>query len=246
MSNKTLIPVIIILSLITIGVASLTQLNKASGKVVMNSSSEVVSSVKSQVVSSSSSVLSQVSSSDVFSSQKVAESVKAESKVAVPQYVKDYLNCPTKFTAVDKFYFRLGIYKDIGDTEYKYLCVPQNVVDECSKLPGGMAYGFKYNKGYKLESLSEGIKKYGRDAIIEEGKYYCNQYTEGWTIFSDGYPVDRCPESIQNNSLIVSRNDFNNYSNDDLAGMSWIDCYPISLNLFTEQERKVIVEKLKY
>jgi hypothetical protein len=81
MSNKTLIPVIIILSLITIGVASLTQLNKVPGKVGVNPSSEVVSSVKSQVVSSSSLIPAQVSSSSVVSSeQRVAESVKVESQ----------------------------------------------------------------------------------------------------------------------------------------------------------------------
>jgi hypothetical protein len=246
MSNKYLLPIIIILSLITIGVASLTQLNKTDQKVAMNSSLTAVSSIKALVVSSSGLVQTS-SSSDVSSNQKVVESVKVDSSIAItsfPQYVKDYLNCSTKFTAVDKFYFRLGIYKDIGDSEYKYLCVPQNVVDECSQGSGGIVYGTKSNKGGELTPTPDGLKKYGRDAIIGEGKYYCNQYTEGWSIFSMGYPVDRCTESVKEESLIVYRNNFNKYSND--GGESWIDCYPVPLKLFTDEERKVISEKLKY
>jgi hypothetical protein len=85
MSNKTLIPVIIILSLITIGVASLIQLSKVPEKVAMNTSSEVVSSVKSQVVSSSSSVQIVNSSSVASSAQKVVESVGVESLKAESQ-----------------------------------------------------------------------------------------------------------------------------------------------------------------
>jgi hypothetical protein len=84
MSNKFLIPLIIILSLITIGVASLTQLNKGSGKVTINQSSEVISSLKTEAMYSSSSVQTQVYASSVVSSaQKVMESVKVESQPVI-------------------------------------------------------------------------------------------------------------------------------------------------------------------
>jgi hypothetical protein len=88
MSNKFLIPLIIVLSLITIGVASLTQLNKTPEKVAMNKSSEIVSSVKTQIVSSSSSAQSQTSSSVISSAQKVVESVKTESQTTIPNTEK--------------------------------------------------------------------------------------------------------------------------------------------------------------
>ncbi len=56
MTNKILIPLIVFLSLITIGVASLSQLNKSPEKVALNTSLVTLSSVKSQVVISSSAV----------------------------------------------------------------------------------------------------------------------------------------------------------------------------------------------
>ena len=81
MTNKFIIPLIVVLSLITIGVVSLTQLNKSSEKVALNTSSATVSSVKPQVVIGSSSIQG-ISSVAVSSSQKVEES-KVESVVTV-------------------------------------------------------------------------------------------------------------------------------------------------------------------
>ena len=88
MSNKILVLIIVVLALITIGVASLTQLNKSPEKLAMNSSSEITSSVKAQIVSRSSLAQSQTSSSVVYSAQKVVESVKVESQTVVPNSPK--------------------------------------------------------------------------------------------------------------------------------------------------------------
>ncbi len=166
MTNKILIPLIVVLSLITIGVVSLTQLNKSPEKVAVVTSPAIESSVKSQVAISSSSV--QTLSSVVSSIIQKAEESKVGGVVTVeslksPQYVQDYLNCPTKFSSkVSKNYFRLGIYKDTGDKEYRYLCVPENILDECSKYKGGTSFGFNHNKGYPLETQQELINTYGR------------------------------------------------------------------------------------
>jgi hypothetical protein len=77
MSNKTLIPLIIVLSLITIGVASLTQLNKAPEKLGVNPSSEVVSSFKTQVFSGSSSK-SEISISQISARSQTMDSAIQE------------------------------------------------------------------------------------------------------------------------------------------------------------------------
>jgi hypothetical protein len=114
MSNKILIPVIIVLSLITIGVASLTQLNKAPEKVTMNTnqSSEIVSSIKSQIVSSSSLVQSLVSSTSVVSStQKVVESVKNESHAATPNTAKCNLPESENLVKTEDGCFVIGVNK---------------------------------------------------------------------------------------------------------------------------------------
>ena len=76
MSNKIIIPLIIVLSLITIGVASLTQLNKSSEKVVVVTSSVTISSVKSQVVSISSTI--QTNSSIAVLSAQTSSAQKVE------------------------------------------------------------------------------------------------------------------------------------------------------------------------
>ena len=84
MSNKILISVIIVLSLITIGVASLKQFNKIPEKLALNSSLEIISSVKALVVSSSSVVQSSSSYMVVSSAQKLEEgSVKTESQTII-------------------------------------------------------------------------------------------------------------------------------------------------------------------
>lgn len=77
MSNKIIVPLVIVLSLITIGVASLTQLSKAPDKVAINSSSEVVSSVKSQVVSDSNS-RSEISISQISARSQTMDSAIQE------------------------------------------------------------------------------------------------------------------------------------------------------------------------
>jgi hypothetical protein len=126
MSNKLLIPLIIILSLITIGVVSLTQLNKVPGKFAMNNnqSSEIISSIKTQVGSSSSSVQILNSSSVVSSIQKVVESVKAESQAVIPNttecnlpesenLVKTEVGCfVLYFSMSDGYTFKEDIIKD--------------------------------------------------------------------------------------------------------------------------------------
>jgi hypothetical protein len=145
MSNKIIVSLIIILSLITIGVASLTQLNKSPEKVAINSSSEIVSSVKTQIVSSSSSVPAQVSSSSVvFSTQKVVESVKVESqnikKSQViyldsknpPQYIKDYLACQNTISA------EYGVFDSEADN-IKFRCPPQ---EKCQEPKQGWRYNY--------------------------------------------------------------------------------------------------------
>jgi hypothetical protein len=127
MSNKILIPVVVIFSILTIGVGSLIQLNKNPQKVVINpnQSSQIVSSYKPQIVSSSTLVQSQNSSSVISSHIKVVDSniegfVKSESKIInkspseitydenniaylsseksnLPKSVTQFLDCTTKF-----------------------------------------------------------------------------------------------------------------------------------------------------
>ncbi len=80
MSNKTIIPIIIVLSLITIGVASLTQVKRSDPKLVLNTSLSSVSENKSSSVSNPAlSSTSSVSSVPKVEESKVLESVKVES-----------------------------------------------------------------------------------------------------------------------------------------------------------------------
>jgi hypothetical protein len=152
MSNKILILVIVVLSLITIGVASLTQLNKSPGKVAMNSSqsSEIVSSVESQVSSSLVQVQSQVSLPSVVSSaEKVVESVKDESQTVIPntnnpkvtyldsknppQYIKDYLVCQKNPNAI------YGLFVSEEDI-IKFKCPPE---EKCQEPKQGWRYNYE-------------------------------------------------------------------------------------------------------
>jgi hypothetical protein len=162
MSNKILIPVIVVLSLITIGVASLTQLSKTPGKVAMNQSLEITSSVKTQTVSSSSSIPTQISqSSAVSSAQKVVESVKAESQVIVPntnnhkvtyldsknppQYIKDYFECKNLIRD------RSGIFVSENNT-IKYKCPPEG---KCPQDGFGWRYNYDIQKWMCIGSFDE-------------------------------------------------------------------------------------------
>ena len=123
MSNKILIPLIVVLSLITIVASSLTQLNKSSEKVVVVTSSVTISSVKSQVVSISSTIQTNSSiavlSAQTSSAQKVEGSkvgsvnspnlqkeisydenniaFLSDDKSKLPKSVIQFLDCPTKF-----------------------------------------------------------------------------------------------------------------------------------------------------
>ena len=117
MSNKILIPLIVVLSLITVGVASLTQLNKPSEKVAVVTSPAIESSVKSQVTVSSTIQTNSsvgVSSAQTSSAQKVEESksqdnIKVESKT--PAQVNSKCNLPESENLVktEDGCFNLGI-----------------------------------------------------------------------------------------------------------------------------------------
>jgi hypothetical protein len=149
MSNKTLIPLIIVLSLITIGVASLTQLNKSPAKVAMNTSqnSEIISSVKTQVGSGSSQNVSKVTETSNVSSPQ-AEQTKSEvvitpkpetvdgSKVTYidrnnpPQYIKDYLACEEKILKLNLPYIQ---FITVSGTKIEIQC-PPDVIKKCDGI----------------------------------------------------------------------------------------------------------------
>jgi hypothetical protein len=80
------------------------------------------------------------------------------------QYIKDYLACSTKF------YQPLnGGYIYEGISAYKYLCIPQKEINNCSK--GVLQYGLKPTAGNKIFS--------NKFEFIEEGKFYCMTNIEG-------------------------------------------------------------------
>jgi hypothetical protein len=228
-------------------VNSTTSINSISNSNSSSSISSGISSVPSvtssavqSIQSSSQSQVAQFSStSKVKESQndliKTSSSIITKNSNITPKFVTDLLNCPTKFTAY-KGYYRLGIYKDVGDKEYNYLCIPQNVVDECNKVPGGMRYGFKFNSGSQLETMIAYLKKYGKNAKIEIGKYYCNQFSEGGSIFATGYPMDNCPNISNANNLIVYANNFEDQS---------IECLEVPINFYNTEEQKYIKEQVK-
>ncbi len=165
MSNKILIPVIVVLSLITIGVASLTQLNKPETKLVLNTSSATISENKSSSVLSSLIPISSISNS---SAQKVEESKNVELNPLVdqvnilklevldsknpPTYINDYFVCqktsPTKE-------FGILIQNIDGKPEYK-----------CPKSLEyyGCKFGLDWGDWTKTQGSAPGTK-----------------YIEGWT-----------------------------------------------------------------
>jgi hypothetical protein len=185
MSNKTLIPVIIILSLITIGVASLTQLNKAPEKVAINSSLEAASSVKAQVSSSSNLVPAQViSSSTVSSAQKVVESVKSlneitydENRIAylskdkskLPKSVLQFLDCPTKM--LKKHYGAFII--ENGEEVYK--CPPKIETLGCKF---NASYLIMPSKPYPITQDEQNKPVYPDGFDVKD---IISKYKTGWT-----------------------------------------------------------------
>jgi hypothetical protein len=164
MSNKLIVPLIVIFSLITIVVMATIQLYKAPEKVTMNTnqSSEIVSSIKSQIVSSSSLVQILNSSSVVSSTQKVVESVNAESqsnnninvnvpKVTYldsknpPQYIKDYYECQNLIRN------RSGVFVS-EDNTIKYKCPPEG---KCPQDGFGWRYNYETQKWMCIGSFDE-------------------------------------------------------------------------------------------
>jgi hypothetical protein len=188
MSNKTLIPLIIILSLITIGVASLTQFNKAPEKIAINTnqSSEITSSVKTQGVSSSSLVPAQViSSSTVSSAQKAVESLVKpqqeikydENRIAflsndkskLPKSVIQFLDCSTKM--LKKHYGAFII--ENGEEVYK--CPPKIESLSCKF---NISYLIMPSKPSPITFDDKNQPIYPEDFDLKE---IISEYKTGWT-----------------------------------------------------------------
>ena len=158
MSNtyKFIIPAVILFSLISISLLAFTQLSKPEQKIVtnLNSTSQLASAIKSQFsVSSSQAVSSSTISSPVA---QVVSSVKTESQVAAsspkvefldsnnpPQYIKDYLACPTKDSQSYVGFFdvqnNITKYHCAPDNENEYLC-PEGVYEQKINSKGWKCY----------------------------------------------------------------------------------------------------------
>jgi hypothetical protein len=166
MSNKTLIPIIIILSLITIGVASLTQFSKVPNKVGVNSSSEIVSSDKSQVFSSSSLVQIANSSSVASSAQKVVESDKIESQAVVSNTIN--CNLPESETLVKTEDGCFNIAYSVGpNTFFKWENMDPNIEPNFYLL-----YNSESNVKIAKEIAKDFFVKFKEKVVIEDSKYY--------------------------------------------------------------------------
>ena len=93
----------------------------------------------------------------------------------VPKFVQDYINCPTKF-----FQQHNGFSKSKVEDGFRYTCIPQNMVNECSQYPNTTRLGTEYNKGQKVEVTdTKKYSIYGKSPVFEVGKYYCGLYMEG-------------------------------------------------------------------
>jgi hypothetical protein len=97
------------------------------------------------------------------------------------QYIKDYLACPTKF------YQPLnGGYIYDGETDYKYLCIPQDEADKCQIKT--LIYGTRDRVGYEIAYLKPYVSSQKNfqinentieREIIKQDKYYCLPSWEG-------------------------------------------------------------------
>ena len=189
MSNKILIPLIVFLSLITIGVASLIQLNKPSEKIALNGSSTIVPNVKSQTAESSQNV--QASSSVVLSAQKVEESMVGskslinlqseikydENNIAyllsdkskLPKSLIQFLDCSTKFL---KGHYGAFI---VENREEVYKCPPKIEMLGCRF---NVSYLILPSKPYPITFDENNQPLYPPDYDI---KKIINTYKTGWT-----------------------------------------------------------------
>ena len=190
MSNKILIPLIVVLTLITIGVASLTQLNKSSEKVAVVTSSSTVANVKSQVLPSSSTIKIN-SSAAVSSAQKVEESmVRSKSlinlqseikydenniayllsdKSKLPKSLIQFLDCSTKFL---KGHYGAFI---VENREEVYKCPPKIEMLGCRF---NVSYLILPSKPYPITFDENNQPLYPPDYDI---KKIINTYKTGWT-----------------------------------------------------------------
>jgi hypothetical protein len=225
MSNKIIVPIIIVLSLITIGVASLTQLNKAPGKVAMNNSqsSESVWSIKSQVDSGSSQNVSKVTESLNVSSPQAEKptselSISPNSEVVEgskvtyidrnnpPQYIKDYLACETKdLKDEDGTLTHFSFFEKAGEI-IKYQCPPNF-----------KSLGCKVNVTLITEKNKSSEYK-----IIKNNDKYLSPYKQGWNCdlfnpinfipfgFMDSCGGDTSKRNFEPEGYYLQRIDLNN------------------------------------
>ena len=148
---------------------------------IANSQTPMVEKPKSAVISQSQTVTNESTQTVI---QDIPNVVKLSTDTSIyHQYIRDYLACPTKF-----YQTLNGGYKFEGETDYKYLCIPQSEADKCPRR--SLLYGLKHYIGqemftYESETIRSerniknpsGISK--EPDIIEQNKYYCQSYTEG-------------------------------------------------------------------
>ena len=148
---------------------------------IANSQTPVAEKPKSAPIPQSQTVTNQTIQPVI---QDVPNVIKLSTDTSIyHQYIRDYLACPTKF-----YQTLNGGYKFEGETDYKYLCIPQSEADKCPRR--SLLYGLKHYIGqemftYESETIRSkrnitnpsGISK--EPDIIEQNKYYCQSYTEG-------------------------------------------------------------------
>ena len=147
---------------------------------IVNSQTPIVEKPKSAPIPQSQTVTNESTQTVI---QDVPNVVKLSTDTSIyHQYIRDYLACPTKF-----YQTLNGGYKFEGETDYKYLCIPQSEADKCPSKT--LIYGLKPLVGTNNQIVDGSNVPPGKTIKIEANKYYCAHFFE--TFGSTSLPQSR-------------------------------------------------------